>query len=62
MTVEIKPNQFISTINPLEQRDRKLRKACEDFESVFTYQLLRSMRATINKSGLMSGGQGEGNL
>ena len=59
MTIEIKPNQLINNIDPLEQRDRKLRKACEDFESVFTYQLLRSMRATIDKSGLMSGGQGE---
>ncbi|RPI76846.1 MAG: hypothetical protein EHM45_11500 [Desulfobacteraceae bacterium] len=59
MTTEINQSRFIGTINPLEQRDRKLRKACEDFESVFTYQLLRSMRATIDKSGLMSGGQGE---
>lgn len=59
MTIEIKPNPLINTISPVEQRDRNLRKACQDFESVFTYQLLRSMRATIDKSGLMSGGQGE---
>ena len=41
------------------QRDRKLKKACKDFESLLTYQLLRSMRKTIDKCDLMHGGQGE---
>ncbi len=39
--------------------DRKLRKACEDFEAVFTYQLLQSMRRTVEKSDLFHGGTGE---
>ena len=42
-----------------EQKDRKLKKACKDFESLLTYQLLRSMRKTIDKCDLMHGGQGE---
>jgi murein DD-endopeptidase MepM/ murein hydrolase activator NlpD len=59
MTTEIKLNQPVNDYSNFEQRDQKLRKACQDFESIFTYQLLRSMRATIDKSGLMDGGQGE---
>jgi murein DD-endopeptidase MepM/ murein hydrolase activator NlpD len=43
----------------VKKRDQKLRKACEDFESVFTYQLLRSMRKTIDKCDLFHGGSGE---
>jgi len=41
------------------QRDQKLKKACKDFESLLTYQILRSMRKTIDKCDLMHGGQGE---
>ncbi|MCF8061398.1 MAG: peptidoglycan DD-metalloendopeptidase family protein [Deltaproteobacteria bacterium] len=40
-------------------KDRKLRKACEELESVFTYQLLRSMRRTVEKCDLFHGGSGE---
>lgn len=42
-----------------QQRDNNLRKACQDFESVFTYELLKSMRKTIDKCELFHGGQGE---
>jgi murein DD-endopeptidase MepM/ murein hydrolase activator NlpD len=42
-----------------EGHNPKLRKACEDFEAVFTYQLLRGMRRTVEKSGLFHGGVGE---
>jgi murein DD-endopeptidase MepM/ murein hydrolase activator NlpD len=41
------------------QRDRKLKKACKEFESLLTYQLLRSMRKTVDKCDLFHGGQGE---
>ena len=34
----------------------KLRKACEDFESIFISQMLKAMRQTIPKSGLLDGG------
>jgi len=41
------------------QKDTKLKKACKDFESILTYQLLRSMRKTVDKCGLFHGGKGE---
>ena len=34
----------------------KLKKACEDFESIFISQMLKVMRQTIPKSGLLDGG------
>jgi Rod binding domain-containing protein len=34
----------------------KLKKACEDFESIFISQMLRVMRQAIPKSGLLDGG------
>jgi flagellar protein FlgJ len=29
---------------------KKIRKACKDFESIFTYQLLKTMRQTVPKA------------
>lgn len=45
-------------IDPVK-RDKELKKACQEFEAIFTYQLLKSMRKTIDKSDLFHGGQGE---
>lgn len=42
-----------------EERDRKLKKACQEFEAVFTYELLKSMRRTVEKCDLFHGGSGE---
>jgi len=39
--------------------DEKLLKACKEFESVFTNELLKSMRRTVQKSDLFHGGQAE---
>ncbi len=39
--------------------DKKLYSACQDFEAVFVNQMLDSMRATLDKHGLLSGGIGE---
>lgn len=36
-----------------------LKKACTDFESIFMHQMLKEMRGTINKTGLIDGGQAE---
>jgi peptidoglycan hydrolase FlgJ len=33
-----------------EEEARKLKKVCQDFESIFTYNLLKNMRNTILKS------------
>ena len=37
----------------------ELRKACSEFESVFIAFLLKEMRATVDKSGLIDGGKSE---
>ena len=36
-----------------------LKKACSDMESLFIYYMLKEMRATIPKTGFMSGGKSE---
>lgn len=50
---------FLPRPEAKEDRDRKLRKACKEFESVFTYQLLQSMRRTVQKCDLFHGGNEE---
>jgi len=42
-----------------QQRNKEIKKACQEFESVFTYELLKSMRQTVDKCDLFSGGEGE---
>ncbi|HHW92767.1 MAG TPA: flagellar biosynthesis protein FlgJ [Firmicutes bacterium] len=37
----------------------KLLEACQEFEAIFWQQILRQMRRSIPKSGLMDGGTGE---
>ena len=43
----------------VDKRNRALKKACKEFESIFSYELLKSMRRTVEKSDLFHGGQGE---
>ena len=38
---------------------KRLKKACAEFESLFLYYMLKEMRATVPKSGLISGGKSE---
>ncbi len=42
-----------------QQNDTKLRDACTKMESLFIHHLLKEMRATIHKSGFISGGRAE---
>jgi peptidoglycan hydrolase FlgJ len=35
------------------RRDKKLRKACRDFESLFLFNLFKEMRKTIPRSGML---------
>jgi peptidoglycan hydrolase FlgJ len=42
-----------------KERDKRLKKACADFESLFIYYMLKKMRATVPKSGLMKEMQGK---
>jgi murein DD-endopeptidase MepM/ murein hydrolase activator NlpD len=57
--IRVETSQYLPKTPNRSQRDQDLKKACKDFESIFTYQLLRSMRKTIDKSDLFHGGQGE---
>ncbi len=41
------------------ERDEALMKACKEFESIMTHELLKSMRRTVDKCDLFHGGQGE---
>ena len=43
----------------LTPEQHKLKKACEQFESVFMNELMKNMRATIEKEGVVDGGSGE---
>jgi len=42
-----------------QKKNAELKKACKEFESVLTYEMLKSMRSTIDKCDLFSGGEGE---
>ncbi len=42
-----------------DQADPKLQAACREMESLFLSYMLKEMRATINKSGFISGGKAE---
>ncbi|MCP3953481.1 MAG: hypothetical protein GY697_14880 [Desulfobacterales bacterium] len=48
----IKKAQEISPLEDSSPKAQRLRKACQDMESLFIHQLLKEMRATIPKSGL----------
>ena len=40
-------------------RDKKLRKACRDFESIFLFNLFKEMRKTIPHSGMLPSAPGK---
>ena len=42
-----------------DQDDPRLKAACAEMESLFLSHLLKEMRATVEKSGFISGGQAE---
>jgi peptidoglycan hydrolase FlgJ len=52
-------------INPIAsaatatREQQQLKKACEQLESVFMNELMKNMRATIQKEGVVDGGSGE---
>lgn len=41
-----------------EKDDTKLKKACKDMEAIFINLMFKQMRSTVDKSGLMDGGDG----
>lgn len=56
---KINPADYTATEKSQEQRNKSLKEACKEFESLFTYELLKSMRKTVDKCDLFHGGQGE---
>jgi Rod binding domain-containing protein len=45
---------------PKKVDEEKLKRACMDFESLFIYQVLKSMQQTVPKSGLLGEGPEKG--
>jgi flagellar protein FlgJ len=41
------------------KKDQRLKKACADFESLFIYYMMKNMRSTVPKSGLVQPMQGK---
>lgn len=50
-TGAVKSDAPVITEEKLRQ-EKKLRKACADFESIFLYQMFKTMRNTVPQSGL----------
>ena len=44
---------------PADGEDARLRQAAKDLEGVFVAELLKAMRETVPKDGILSGGMGE---
>ena len=57
--VNFNTGEGVRNLKGAPDRDEQLKKACKEFEAVFTNELLKSMRRTIEKCDLFHGGQGE---
>ncbi|RJR49585.1 MAG: hypothetical protein C4576_06595 [Desulfobacteraceae bacterium] len=57
--VNFSSGEVVRGLKGTPDRDEKLKKACKEFESIFTNELLKSMRRTIEKCDLFHGGQAE---
>jgi murein DD-endopeptidase MepM/ murein hydrolase activator NlpD len=55
----IDPANSATGANLRQQRNDQLKKTCKEFESILTFEMLKSMRQTVDKCDLMSGGEGE---
>jgi flagellar protein FlgJ len=54
------PSLPLTAPEPKKVDEEKLKKACMDFESLFIYQVLKSMQETVPKSGLLGEGPEKG--
>ena len=54
ITAECLPTHSSADNDPI-----KLKQACSELESLFVYYLVKEMRATVPKSGLIGGGSAE---
>jgi len=48
-----------TTPSTLNKDSSRLKEACSELESLFIYYLMKEMRATVPKSGLIGGGKAE---
>lgn len=55
-------NNKINEIPKGERREKGLEKACADFESIFIYQLLQTLRKTVPKGGYLSNKTSRGDM
>ena len=56
---EIKESSKTGHVPEANRDAAQLEKACAEFESLFIFHLLKEMRSTIPKTGLLTGGRGE---
>ena len=56
---EIKQSSKAENVPEASRDGIELKKACAEFESLFIFHLLKEMRSTIPKTGLLTGGRGE---
>jgi Rod binding domain-containing protein len=54
---DVRPTDVGNRVN--DKTDGHLREACSEFEALFINLLLKELRATVGKSGLMDGGRAE---
>jgi Rod binding domain-containing protein len=48
-----------SSVSSDAPQDKRLRKACTEFESIFLYNLFKEMRRTVPKAGLLPSAPGK---
>jgi peptidoglycan hydrolase FlgJ len=57
--VNVQTGNISSGKTPAPEQEKKLKKACADFESILVFQLLKTMRQTIPKNGLWGHSHGK---
>ena len=59
ITSDVKASQSTTNRTLDAAQEKKLKKACADFESMMVFQLLKTMRQTVPKNGLLKPSQGK---
>jgi flagellar protein FlgJ len=59
ITANVKASQTTAGRTIDTAQEKKLKKACADFESMLVFQLLKTMRQTVPKNGLLKPSQGK---
>ena len=59
LSIQESETNKLSNINFTDKKDKELMDAARQFEAVFVNQLFKSIDATVEKTGMFSGGKGE---